>query len=267
MRRLLIALVLLAPGVASAKNLAVVNGTPITQAQVLAANPAAKGNPTVTQETLQTLINRTLLLARAKAEKIPEHPAYQSALAAQKENLLINFALNEHFARHPVSKEQIQTAYQALVKSAPDREYRVREIIVNSRPEAEKIIASLAKGKDFSILAAAHSAGPNAAVGGELGWVALTQLQVSLGKAISKLHSGEVAGPIAVPEGWAIVQLLGEHTAHVLPLEALHTRLETELRQKATNEYLEKLRKEAKVQILSEKAAATEEETAHVTRP
>lgn len=267
MRRLLIAIVLLAPGIASAKTIAEVNGTPITQAQVLAANPSAKDNPAAAKETLQTLINRTLLLAQAKADKIPQNPAYSAALIAQEENLKINFALNEHFTRHPISEKQIQAAYQALAKSAPDQEYRVREILVNSRPEAEKIITEIAKGKDFSILAAANSVGPNAALGGELGWIALTQLQVSLGKAIRHLHPGEVDGPIAVPEGWAIVQLLGKHAAHVLPIEALHARLEANLRQKATNKYLEKLRKEAKVQILSEKTAANEEKPIHVTHP
>lgn len=250
-RFLLVIFLFSLPVVSWAKVLAEVNNMPITEAQVLAMDPSAKNNHSEILKALQVQINRQLLLIQATDEKISEMPSFKAALASQKENLLVNFALESYFAQHPVSQKKIHLAYQKLVKNAPDKEYRVREIIVHDRSEAMDIIHALRRGQRFSNLAAEHSVGPNAALGGELGWLASSQLQANLGKAIRELSIGEVTGPVSIPEGWGIIQLLGVHDAKILPLDAVKAHLISELKQKETEVYVEKLRKEAHIRFLT----------------
>ncbi len=254
---ILLALSLL-PGTALAAKLATVNGQILTEAQLVAANPAAKGNPTVAKETLQTLINRTLLLQQAKKEGIAQSAGFRQALANEKENLLINEALAHYLAKHPVSEKAIHARYEDLVKTAPKHQFRLREIVVPSYADAEKIITDLQKGRNFSMLAAGHSQGPNPTLGGELGWLADNQIPAPILAHIREVKSGEVTGPISVPEGFAVVQVLGERPATVLPLSAVSAQLEAELRNQKTAEYLQKLRAQAKITL--ETTASTSSE-------
>ncbi|MHB0889533.1 peptidyl-prolyl cis-trans isomerase [Acidithiobacillus sp.] len=245
---ILLALSLL-PATALAANLATVNGQIITEAQLIAANPAAKGNPAVAEETLQTLINRALLLQEAKKEGLERSAGFQQALANEKDNLLINEALAHYLAQHPVSEKETHARYEDLVKTAPKHQFRLREIIVPSYADAEKIITDLKQGRNFSILAADHSQGPNPTLGGELGWLADNQIPAPILAQIRKAKPGEVVGPIPVPEGFAMVQVLGERPASVLPLSTVSTQLEAELRNQKTAEYLQKLRSQAKITL------------------
>lgn len=248
-RLLLLIFILLLPSVTWAKDLAEVNNVPITEAQVLAMDPSAKNNHSNMLKALQVLINRQLLLTQAKREKISETSAFKTALTVQKENLLVSYVLASYFQRHPIRQKKIYSAYQELVKKAPDKEYRVREILVHDRSEAMKVIHDLRQGQRFSNLAAEYSVGPNAALGGELGWVSLGQLQVNLGMAIRGLSIGEVTGPLSLPEGWGIIQLLNVKAAKILPLDVVKMHLISDLQQKETEAYLEKLRKEAHIHI------------------
>ncbi len=232
---------------AIAAPLAVVEGQPITQAQVDAANPAAKNNPTVAKSTLQTLINRTLLLQQARKEGIKDNPSFKQILANEEENLLIQFAINHYLEQHPITDKSIQARYAELVKTAPKEEYRLREIVVPGYQDALNILQDLKKGQSFSILAAAHSQGLNAALGGELGWLPDTQIPAPILAHIQKTRIGEVVGPISIPEGFAVVQLLGQHPAAIPPLKDVRPQLEKELQDQEINQYLQKLRAPARI--------------------
>ncbi len=233
--------------VAVAAPLAVVEGQPITQAQVDAANPAAKTNPAVAQSTLQTLINRTLLLQQARKEGIEDSPSFKQILANEENNLLIQFAINHYLGQHPITDKSVQARYAELVKTAPKEQYRLREIDVPSYQDALTILQNLKKGQSFSALAAAHPQSPNAALGGELGWLPDTQIPAPILAHIRKASTGEVVGPIAVPEGFAVVQVLGQHPASILPLKDVRPQLEIELRNQETTQYLNKLRAAARI--------------------
>jgi len=254
---ILLALSLL-PGTALAANLATVNGQILTEAQLVAANPAAKGNPAIAKETLQTLINRTLLLQQAKKEGIEQSAGFRQALVNEKENLLINKALAHYLDKHPISKKAIHARYEDLVKTAPKHQFRLREIVVPSYAEARQILEAIKKGAGFSILAADHSQGPNPTLGGELGWLADNQIPAPILVQIREAKPGEVTGPIPVPEGFAIVQVLGKRPASVLPLSAISTQLEAELRNQKTAEYLQKLRSQAKITLETTASTASE---------
>jgi peptidyl-prolyl cis-trans isomerase C/foldase protein PrsA len=75
-------------------------------------------------------------------------------------------------------------------------EVRLRIIVVKSRKAAEEILAALRKGENFSRLARARSLGLHAAQGGDMGWVSLQTLPSPLQRAVEKLKTDDVGGPL-----------------------------------------------------------------------
>lgn len=251
MRKLLPILLLLAPPLVSAHDLAVVDGHAITDQEVYALNPAAKENPQVRNQLLQELINRTLILQAAKKEGLDQTPTFQNELAQQREQLLVNAAVARWLKEHPVTPVQIKARYEQLVRSAPKEQWRLREILVKDSGEAGKILGQLRQGASFSSLAAQNSIGPNAALGGELGWVNADQLPAPEADAVAKLKVGQVIGPIVTPQGYLIAQLLGRRPLVPLPLDAVQQQITKQLRTEALNQYVAELRKQGKVVIHS----------------
>ncbi len=249
MRKLLPILLLLVPPLASAHDLAVVNGQAITDQEVYALDPAAKENPQKREQLLQELINRTLILQAAKKEGLDQTPAFEKELAQQREQLLVNAAVAHWLERHPITPAQVKARYEQLVHAAPKEQWRLREILVKESGEATKILDQLRQGESFSNLAAQSSIGPNAALGGELGWVNDDQLPAPEADAVSKLKVGQVIGPIVTPQGYLIVQLLGRRPLVPAPLAAVRQQITNQLRSEALNQYVAELRKQAKVVI------------------
>jgi peptidyl-prolyl cis-trans isomerase C len=260
-RKLLPILLLLVPPLASAHDLAIVNGHAITDQEVYALDPAAKENPQARDQLLQELINRTLILQAAKKEGLDQTPAFQKELAQQREQLLVNVAVAQWLKQHPITSIQVKARYEQLVKAAPKEQWRLREILVKDSGEATKILDQLRQGASFSNLAAQSSIGPNAALGGELGWVNDDQLPAPEADAVTKLQVGQVIGPIITPQGYLIVQMLGRRPFVPAPLTTVQQQITKQLRTEALNQYVAELRKQGKVVLLSS------EEGEHAKKP
>lgn len=112
-------------------------------------------------------------------------------------------------------------------------QYRLQQIIVASEEEAAAIMADLAAGADFGEMAEAHSLDEfTADTGGELGWVEEHDpfLDESLLAAAAVMQAGEVQGPIAIGQGYAVL-LLGDKAE--VQLEAFEVLYEQAKRQLA----------------------------------
>ncbi|MGE0049304.1 MAG: peptidylprolyl isomerase [Acidithiobacillus sp.] len=247
MRKLLPLLLLLLPPMIHAQDLASVNGHVITSQEIEALNAAAKSNPQIRNQVLQELINRTLILQAANKEGLDHSPAFQQELARQREQLLIQAAIGKWLDQHPVSAEQIKARYEKLVHTAPSEQWRLREILVKDAGEAQKILGELRQGASFSKLAAEKSIGDNAALGGELGWVNSNQLPAAESKPLAQLKTGEITGPIVVPQGFLIVQLLGRRPFPIPPLGNVQQQISEQLRNEAIEQYVHELRKQSKI--------------------
>lgn len=106
-------------------------------------------------------------------------------------------------------------------------EYHVRDILIAlpAQPTADQIAAAQQKaaaviqalnsGKSFASLAVAQSSGEKALEGGDLGWRRLAQLPDVFAATIENMKQGQVAGPIRTPNGFHIIQLLGEKSANL----------------------------------------------------
>jgi foldase protein PrsA len=106
-------------------------------------------------------------------------------------------------------------AVDEYIKTHPDEfkqetEYNIQQIIVSTKDQANKVIADLAKGENFAILARDRSlddATNN--TGGDLGWIQGDDpfIAAPVLDAAKLLKVGEVSKPVSVQQGFAIVKL------------------------------------------------------------
>lgn len=248
-RSILLLSLLTIPIVTTAQPLATVNGQAITEAQVVAANSATRSNPQLAQRVLVALINRMILKQQATHLGLSKSPKIRRALANERENLLINAALDRHFEKHPIDHNAIKNRYETMLKNLPKEQYRIREIVVSDYNKAKQIMEKLRKGALFSNLAERYSKGPNATLGGETGWITKNKIQAEAGKTLEQLKPLQVGGPINTPHGWTVIQLLQVRPMQPPKFADVADKLKQELRKQATGDYLRSLIKSAKITV------------------
>ncbi len=132
-----------------------------------------------------------------------------------------------------VSEQEIDTAMQQRAGRANEPQYHVAEIFLASdegndsaiAAEAAAIYQALLKGARFSDIARARSQSPGANNGGDIGWLAESQLAPELQPVVRQLQPGMASTPIKVENGYMLVFLRDKkadaQTAFTAPAAAM----------------------------------------------
>lgn len=116
-----------------------------------------------------------------------------------------------------VSSEEVNEVYDRVVAAKGTAEYRIGEIYLSATTttrtavaeNARRIVEQLRQGGSFVAYARQFSEASTAAVGGDLGWIRLEQLQnPQLEAAAREMTPGQLAGPIEIPGGFSILYLI-----------------------------------------------------------
>jgi peptidyl-prolyl cis-trans isomerase SurA len=116
-----------------------------------------------------------------------------------------------------VSSEEVTELKDRLDAARGTAEYRIGEIYLAATPatreavaqNASRIVEQLREGGSFPAYARQFSEASTAAVGGELGWIRLEQLQnPALEAAAREMQPGQLAGPIEIPGGFSILYVI-----------------------------------------------------------
>ena len=83
----------------------------------------------------------------------------------------------------------------------------VRQILVEDKIQAEKVLSDLESGEDFKVLAKNRSTSANAASGGEMGWRNLADLPSLFADALKGKKKGYVSPPLESGSGFFVLQL------------------------------------------------------------
>jgi len=240
------------------KATAIVNGEVITQSDIdqrlalLATANSGRIPPEqiepLRQQVLRTLIDETLQIQAAKADKItvtdrdvdravarisaqnnqsPEQLAdflkrNGSSIKSLRRQIEGEIAWNrlqqkriESFVN--VAEDEVNAVLERLNAAKGTEEYRISEIylpaqggnVADAATTARQIVQQLQNGASFATYARQYSEASTAAVGGDLGWVRPAQLPQSIADAVRSMSPGEVSA-IAVPGGVSIIALQDE---------------------------------------------------------
>ena len=83
----------------------------------------------------------------------------------------------------------------------------IRQILVEDKIKAEKVLSDLESGEDFQVLAKERSTSANAASGGEMGWRNLADLPSLFADALKGKKKGYVSPPLESGSGFFVLQL------------------------------------------------------------
>ena len=231
----------------------------------------AARDPKVMVELVRAAIGRRVLLEDADKQGWDKKPEVAAAIARARHEVVLGTYLRSVAAPPPgfPSDDDIRAAYEA--NRDRFRQYHLAQIYLaeppGSPPDAIAAIAKTAqdiakkakaKGADFAALARADSDdAASAAKGGDLGWLAESQLVPEVLGAVMATPEKGVSEPIHAAGGWHILTVLGAKPAD---LGQVHDQIANLLREGKTAQtqqaYIDKLLIERQLTV-NETAAAT----------
>lgn len=139
------------------------------------------------------------------------------------------------------------------------RIYRLRELLIptdteDAKATAEKLDKEAKAGANFAALARKHSADGNAALGGDLGFVAVNLFPEPFKKAVHDTKTGQVSGVVKSKFGYQLIKVEDVRGGQRVPLAQVHDHIR-QLAFKAANTdgikaRIQSLVNNAKVKIL-----------------
>ncbi len=241
------------PTIAKSDAIAEVNGKYIskTSFEMLKQQIAQRGQPIPDEQLIDELVRMELLVQEAENKKLAESPEIANQMEMMRRSMLSQAAVKDYIDSHPVTDEELKAEYEKLISAKGSSEYKARHILVKTEDEAKKIIAELKAGAKFEDLAKKKSTGPSASRGGDLGWFAPERMVPPFSEAVIALENGKfTTEPVQTQFGWHII--LREDSRQKTPpaFDEVKDRLKASLQRQKIQNYLESLRKQAKVEIL-----------------
>ena len=207
--------------------------------------------PTDEQKTQLTdqLINMALAAQAGEKEGLGKDPQVAARLQLLQMQILAEAASEKYIKAHPVSESELKAEYDAQVAGMP-KEYRARHILVEKKETAEEIIKQLNAGADFAKLAEKDSKDSSAKQGGELGWFTLQTMVKPFADAVAALEVGKFTEtPVQSEFGYHVILLEEVRTPEAPAFDQVKPQVEMFVQRKKLQEYLDGLRKAAKIQM------------------
>jgi peptidyl-prolyl cis-trans isomerase C len=246
-------------GVASAgalaQNVAIVNGKPVPKARldVLAQQLVASGRPITPEMEPQLrdeIIAREIFMQEAQKQGLDTTPDYRNQLDLARQAILIRALFENYRKQNAVSDADVQAEYDKFVATNGGKEYKARHILVETEPQALKVIADLKKGAKFEDLAKSQSKDPGSgANGGDLDWANPSSFVPEFSEAMIKLKAGETTpAPVKSQFGYHVIRVDEIRQAQLPKIDEVKPQVTQQLQQQRLQKYQEELRAKAKVE-------------------
>lgn len=240
---------------ALAQNVAVVNGKPVPKARVdvLASQLAKSGRPVgpeMNDQLKEEVIAREVFMQEAQKRGLDASDDYKNQMELARQTVLIRELFADYQKKNPVTDEEIKSEYDKFAAANGGKEYRARHILVETEPEAKKIIADLKKGAKFDEIAKKQSKDPGSgAQGGDLDWGNANSYVPEFSAALVKLNKGQTTQePVKTQFGYHVIRLDDVRTAQLPKLEDVKPQIAQQLQQQKLAKFQQDLRSSAKVE-------------------
>ncbi|HIF54171.1 MAG TPA: peptidylprolyl isomerase [Methylococcaceae bacterium] len=201
------------------------------------------------EQLIEELIQRELLIQDAVNKKLDQDAEFTARLVTIKNSLLSQAAVQNYIKSNPVTDAEIEAEYNKNISEA-STEYKARHILLKTEKEAKALIKELTAGADFIALAKAKSTGPSGAKGGDLGWFTANQMVGPFSEATIALEDGQFSSePVQSQFGWHIILKEGSRELNPPSLESVKARIRPALQRQKTQDFMDNLRQQAKIEI------------------
>src|SRR6201996_2707100 len=198
-------------------------------------------DPALLSQAVRMLLANRLVLQEVTAKKWDQQPNVASQLDKVRENAVVELYLQSVSVppeSYP-SEDEVQKTYDAnRAALLMPRQFQLAQIFVAAPKDADKATEDKAKkslddiqaklkapGADFAALA--HSVAPD---GGELGWLAESQIRPEIRAQVMGLAKNGVSEPIRLDDGWHILKLIDTKAAYTRTLPEVRDQLVQQMR-------------------------------------
>ncbi len=235
---------------ASSPPVAVVDGVSISRdayQDYLKGLLRGKSESEVTAEekdkVLDQMINMQLIAAQADKDGLEKDPDVATRLALVRTQILADAAAQKYVKSHEPTDQELHAAYDTATDKT---EYRASHILVPTKEKADQVIKKLKGGAKFEDVAKAESTDNSKANGGDLGWFTTARMVKPFGDAVKALKVGETTtDPVQTQYGWHVIKLVDTRDA---PFDQFKGQLSNGILQKKFQDYIEALKKTAKIE-------------------
>ncbi len=238
----------------NAQNIAIVNGkaVPTSRVEALKQQVARSGRPItpdVEAQIKEEVIAREIFMQEAQKRGLDATEEYKSQIELARQTILIRELFAEFQKTSAVTDADVQAEYDKFVAANGGKEYRARHILVETKEQAESVLAALKKGGKFEDLAKKQSKDPGSgANGGDLDWAAPGNYVKEFSDAMVALNKGQVSGPVQSQFGFHIIRLDDVREAQLPSLEDVKPQIVQQMTQQRMATFQQELRAKAKVE-------------------
>jgi peptidyl-prolyl cis-trans isomerase C len=229
---------------------AVVDGTAISREAyddylkgLLRGKPVTDVTAEEKNQVLDQMINMQLIAVQAEKDGLDKDPDVATRIALLRTQILADAAAQKYVKSNEPSDQDLHAAYDAATDKT---EYHASHILVPTKEKADQLIKKIKGGAKFEDLAKAESTDNSKTNGGDLGWFTTARMVKPFGDAVKGLKKGDfTTDPVQTQYGWHIIKLVDTRDA---PFDQMKPQLTNALMQKKFQEYIENLKKTAKIE-------------------
>ncbi|HUZ71663.1 MAG TPA: peptidylprolyl isomerase [Stellaceae bacterium] len=215
-------------------------------------------DPHLMTKLVRSAYGRKMVLDAALKQGWDKKPEVADQIRRARDDIIIHDYLNSvayPSATFPSAAEVNEEYHRKKARYGVPAAYHLAQIFIAVPADAPKEVAAAAEKKarelvqeakakdaDFAALARANSTYKiGAARGGDLGWLTANQMQPKILAAVAALKGEGVTEPVMADGGWHIIDVRGIAPAMLPPLDEVHDRVVSMLRQDKIDDYVEKL--------------------------
>jgi peptidyl-prolyl cis-trans isomerase C len=235
---------------------ATVNGKPIPYeafalwVQTQVQKKPEELTPEQRKQAVDAIVNLYVTGQEAEKQGIGKDGETAARLELERYNVLANALFQGKAKSIAPTDADLKAEYDKQVASMPKTEYKARHILVPTEDAAKQAIAQIQKGAKFEDVAKKASTDGSKDQGGDLGWFAPGQMVKPFSEAVEKLQKGQMTqAPVKTDFGWHVIRLDDTRPVAPPPFDAVKDRLGPMVQQRQLREYVEGLRKAAKVEV------------------
>lgn len=193
---------------------------------------AALESPVLSNLLDQFLTERLLVQAAVDRGLVPPGTSHRQALSA----LLAAAPADEPSRAEVLARYRTEPQRWALPERA-----RVRQVLTETREQAERALAEIRAGADFGDVARRYSTDPSAPYGGDQGELAREDLPEEFADVIFALEPGEVSGIVPADYGFHVFQVTARLPGRTVPFDEAEPALADALRETRVHTWLDEV--------------------------
>ncbi|MBN1870018.1 MAG: peptidyl-prolyl cis-trans isomerase [Candidatus Omnitrophica bacterium] len=202
---------------------------------------------------LDELINQQVLVLGAEKTGLSREKDIQAAVEEFRRTLIVREVARQLTENVAFSEKEARAFYdENQAEMVGPAEWHVREIVVDAKDEATRILTEILNGADFAETAKLYSTSETAGKGGDLGFITEEPFP-QMGSALLPLEEGDVSSVFKGPAGYYIVKLEEKKGGNVLGFDEIKKDImesQTLMKQQQVIlDHLEQLKKDMEIEI------------------